>query len=243
MTEIFDTVQSEKNLRIVAHRGTTVYAPENTLASFIFAGKQRAWAIETDLRATKDGRIVCIHNNDLAARYGADIKISEHNYSELTNYVSKHDGFEDIPNKLLKLPTLEEYLDICTEYDAIPFIEIKDEVVYETVCELRNRKILKRSVISSCNLAHLEETRKYSDDIFIHHIFSDEVSAEKMAYLKNSGVAFDYPDLDKVPNGFVEMIHKMGLKLCFRAGDTVENVRRMLYMGLDYIPSNRIYSI
>ena len=57
MTEIFDIPQDEKHLRVVAHRGTTVFAPENTAASFTCAGERHAWAIETDLRLTSDGEM------------------------------------------------------------------------------------------------------------------------------------------------------------------------------------------
>ena len=35
----------------------------------------------------------------------------------------------------------------------------------------------------------------------------------------------------------------MGLKVCLRAGDTLENVRRMLELGCDYIPSNCMHGV
>ena len=37
--------------------------------------------------------------------------------------------------------------------------------------------------------------------------------------------------------------HEMGLKVCLRAGDTLENVRRMLELGCDYIPSNCMHGV
>src|SRR5688500_13124508 len=47
---------------IVAHRGASHDAPENTLASFRLAWEQGADAIEGDFRLTRDGEIVCIHD-------------------------------------------------------------------------------------------------------------------------------------------------------------------------------------
>jgi len=47
---------------IVAHRGASFDAPENTLAAFQEAWKQGADAIEGDFYLTKDGHIVCIHD-------------------------------------------------------------------------------------------------------------------------------------------------------------------------------------
>jgi glycerophosphoryl diester phosphodiesterase len=49
---------------IIAHRGTSWRAPENTLAAFQLAWDETADGIETDVRLTSDGRIVCIHDAD-----------------------------------------------------------------------------------------------------------------------------------------------------------------------------------
>ncbi len=47
---------------IIAHRGASADAPENTLAAFALAWEQGADAIETDLRLTADGVIVAHHD-------------------------------------------------------------------------------------------------------------------------------------------------------------------------------------
>ena len=49
---------------IVAHRGASDDAPENTLQAFHLAWLQNADAIEGDFRLTKDEQIVCIHDED-----------------------------------------------------------------------------------------------------------------------------------------------------------------------------------
>jgi glycerophosphoryl diester phosphodiesterase len=50
---------------VVAHRGATADAPENTLAAFRLAAEQGADAIEFDVRATSDGHLVIIHDPSL----------------------------------------------------------------------------------------------------------------------------------------------------------------------------------
>ena len=47
---------------VVAHRGASFHAPENTLPAFKLAWEQGADAIEADFLLTKDGHIVCIHD-------------------------------------------------------------------------------------------------------------------------------------------------------------------------------------
>lgn len=243
MTEIFNiNTNTAAQPRILAHRGTTVFAPENTLASFRYAGERGVWAIETDLRYTRDGVIVCIHNATVDARFEGSGAVADMTFAELRQLTARHEKFCDTyPVSMLRVPTLDEYLAICLRYGAVPFIEIKDDVVSETVEKLRALDLEKRAVISSSKIAHLYAARSLSDDIFIHHIFTSMSEAAEMAALGNAGVAFNYPNLDEVPDGLVDQIHGMGLRLCFRAGDTPEAVQRMLSMGLDYIPSNRMY--
>jgi glycerophosphoryl diester phosphodiesterase len=50
---------------LVAHRGASAYAPENTVPAFRLAADQGATFVEFDLRLTKDGQIVCLHDESL----------------------------------------------------------------------------------------------------------------------------------------------------------------------------------
>ena len=50
---------------VVAHRGASAYAPENTVPAFQLAAEQGATFVEFDLRLTKDGHIVCLHDETL----------------------------------------------------------------------------------------------------------------------------------------------------------------------------------
>ena len=70
------------NPLVIAHRGSSAQAPENTLPAFQLAWEQGADGIEADFLLTKDGQIVCFHDNDpkLAAAYraqGADAIITD----------------------------------------------------------------------------------------------------------------------------------------------------------------------
>ena len=51
-------MQTRKRPIVIAHRGASHQAPENTLAAFKLAWKQKADAIETDVHVTRDGEIV-----------------------------------------------------------------------------------------------------------------------------------------------------------------------------------------
>ena len=47
---------------ILAHRGASAYSPENTFAAFDLAREMRAPAVETDVRMTRDGALVLLHD-------------------------------------------------------------------------------------------------------------------------------------------------------------------------------------
>jgi glycerophosphoryl diester phosphodiesterase len=58
-----------KSFRIIAHRGASGYAPENTLAAFRIAERIGVTEIELDIRFSKDNHLVICHDNTLD-RYG-----------------------------------------------------------------------------------------------------------------------------------------------------------------------------
>ena len=47
---------------VIAHRGASAYAPENTMPAFALAHTQEAGCVELDLQLTKDGELVCVHD-------------------------------------------------------------------------------------------------------------------------------------------------------------------------------------
>jgi glycerophosphoryl diester phosphodiesterase len=50
---------------LIAHRGASAYAPENTVPAFRLAAEQGATFVEFDLQMTKDRQVVCLHDNSL----------------------------------------------------------------------------------------------------------------------------------------------------------------------------------
>lgn len=50
---------------VIAHRGASAYAPENTVPAFRLAAEQRATFVEFDLRLTKDRQLICLHDDSL----------------------------------------------------------------------------------------------------------------------------------------------------------------------------------
>ena len=71
------------NTLIIGHRGASNDAPENTLASFELAFQQGADGVEADFRLTRDGEIVCLHDDNTARTGGAEFLVADATLKEL----------------------------------------------------------------------------------------------------------------------------------------------------------------
>ena len=68
---------------VVAHRGSSSLAPENTLASFRQAIEDGADAVELDVRLTRDGHVVVIHDRELRRTAGKRGRVDSHTLREI----------------------------------------------------------------------------------------------------------------------------------------------------------------
>lgn len=96
-----------KNQLIVAHRGNTFQAPENTLAAFQLAVEQGASALEVDLRVCGSGEIVLFHDKMLSRHFGKNKLVRFTPLEELKSY-SFSKGKYERPDKITTLSELFE---------------------------------------------------------------------------------------------------------------------------------------
>ena len=107
---------------IVAHRGASAAAPENTIPAFELAWKRGADAIELDCHLTADGHIVCIHDKDTKKVADKNLVIKTSKLDELRNL--------DVGSWLDKkfsgttIPTLAEAM-ATVPFDKKIYIEVK----------------------------------------------------------------------------------------------------------------------
>ena len=69
---------------LIAHRGASHAAPENTLAAFDLAWKEGADGIEGDFRLTADGRVACIHDEDTKRVAKPNRRVAASTWEELS---------------------------------------------------------------------------------------------------------------------------------------------------------------
>lgn len=82
-TQDTDMTSPQRKPLIIAHRGASREAPENTLAAFCLAWQQGADGIEADFRLSLDGRLVCLHDAGTGRTAGVDIAVAKASFGEL----------------------------------------------------------------------------------------------------------------------------------------------------------------
>ena len=93
---------------VQAHRGASGYEHMNTIPAFDKAVELKADAIELDIRKTKDGKIIVVHDPDYKGK-----KICEYDYEELVE-VTKEDGF-----------IMPLFIDVLKKYKGVILLDIE----------------------------------------------------------------------------------------------------------------------
>jgi glycerophosphoryl diester phosphodiesterase len=107
---------------VIAHRGASEDAPENTLAAFELAWQRGADGIEGDFYLTADEQIVCIHDMDTARTAGAKLPVADSTLAELREL--DVGAWKDGRWAGQRIPTLAEVLATVPEGRRI-YLEIK----------------------------------------------------------------------------------------------------------------------
>ena len=98
-------------MKLVAHRGASLERPENTLESYLCAASLGAYAVEGDIRQTRDGEYVLFHDPDLQRLADSSALVSEVTFAEMQALLAEHG------QPLLTLDAL------CKGFSASPYAE------------------------------------------------------------------------------------------------------------------------
>src|SRR5688572_7332588 len=132
--------QLDRPIEIIAHRGASFDAPENTVASIKLAWQQKADASEFDVLLSKDGKIVVIHDKDTKRVAGVDKKVVDQAFQELRRLDVDAWKGKNLAGE--RIPTLEEMLVTVPPAKRV-FIEVKcgPEIVPELDRVLRASRL------------------------------------------------------------------------------------------------------
>lgn len=108
---------------VIAHRGASAYAPENTLPAFELAARQGAEWYELDCRLTAEDRVIVFHDHTLE-RYTSDTRpVNQVPFNEM-RAIDVAAPFK-FPQKNLQAPTVPESLALAKRTGIGVYVEIK----------------------------------------------------------------------------------------------------------------------
>ncbi|MFI1992380.1 glycerophosphodiester phosphodiesterase [Actinoplanes sp. NPDC020271] len=135
---------------VFAHRGGADALPEHTLGAYLRALEEGVDGLECDVRLTRDGHLVCVHDRNLSRTSNGRGLVSRRTLAQLDefNYGSWHPGYpgDEEPSDLSRLLTLERLLEAvrgCGRRVRL-LIETKHPSVYGAEVERRLVKMLRR---------------------------------------------------------------------------------------------------
>jgi glycerophosphoryl diester phosphodiesterase len=163
---------------VIAHRGASGYAPENTLPAFELAEKQGADAFELDVRLTRDGAPVVVHDETLDRTTNLTGPVGAKTLAELRQadagfrFSSDRGVTTPYRGTGVQMPTLAEVL---WAFPAMPvMIEVKEPEVQEAV----RRVLLEEQACERCLVAseQTEALQLFRDEPFACGAAAAEIS-------------------------------------------------------------------
>ncbi len=217
---------------VIAHRGASGYAPENTLRSFSLA-LQMAPMIELDVQVCKSGELIVFHD-DTIDRFTSDrYKISEVTFKQIHEY--KY--FQDNP-----VPQLFEVIELVNA--KIPInIEIKMSGISQKVIEclqsyFNNQKRKHQDfVISSFHISEIEYFFNHAPNIPRSLLFEseDEIDYQLVKTLSPISVSVCHEFLSQKT---IQQLHSMNIQVLTYTVNSKERLNELEKLGVDGVFSN-----
>ncbi len=232
--------------QIIAHRGASADAPENTVASFKLGFAQHADGCELDFRSTSDHKLIVIHDNTTKRVAGVDRKIGDQSFDELRRLEVgqwgkwKGQGFSE------KLPTLDEALATIPDgrkFDLHCYCADRDlGQVREAI--IRSGRKPEQVVFISFDLGACQKFKRMLPQNKAYwlcgHGPKSPTIGEIIRRAKASGVegvSLDYRF--PVDKALVQKVHLAGLEMHVWTVDDASEARRLMDAGVDGITTNR----
>jgi glycerophosphoryl diester phosphodiesterase len=140
--------------QVIAHRGASGYAPENTLAAFLQALEDKAQAVELDAKLLKDGSIIVLHDNTLDRTTNGFGSVYHFTYDEIKDLdAGSHFSSEFNAERI---PRLEDVFDhigdqLLINVELTNYVQPWDRLPEEVIMLIQKLQLESRILLSSFN--------------------------------------------------------------------------------------------
>ncbi|MBI1926679.1 glycerophosphodiester phosphodiesterase [Candidatus Poribacteria bacterium] len=214
---------------ITGHRGAAKLEPENTLRSIQKAIDLGVDQIEIDVHLTRDGHLVVIHDATV------DRTTDGHGaVADLTLLEAKQLD----AGKGERIPTLLEVMEV-VRGKVILQIELKGPDTAEPVVRaVEQNGMVGEVVLTSFVHERLREVHRLNPNIALGALWSHppDDACEQALHIGAEALHIQHQNIDA---GLVQKAHASGLKLRAWNPDTIEEMQRVIALGVDAVGSNR----
>ncbi|MCQ8211062.1 glycerophosphodiester phosphodiesterase [Cetobacterium somerae] len=228
-------------MEILAHRGASGTAPENTIAAFKKALVDGCDGFEFDVQQTKDGEIVVFHDWTLERTSNGNGYLRDHTLEELKK-LDVGSWFND-NFKGEKIPTLEETLNIIPD-DKLINIELKEEHSIERGTEKKVLDIIKKyptkNIIVSSFSHNLLKNLKELDNSIKVGILLECALVNLDLYIENLGFKIDayHPGKSFLNKKDVDYLNSKGIDINVWTVNTTKDFNLLKDMGVTRVITN-----
>lgn len=227
---------------VIAHRGDSKVAPENTLPAFKSAVSAGSDLVELDYVHTKDGIPLVIHDHTLDRTTNAQklwggekILVSSKTLLELEpldagEWFGKE--FRDT-----RLPTLDQSLDTI-QVGSVTLIERKGGDAKTCVELLRKKKLLDQVVVQAFDWDFLAGVHALAPNVALGALGFDELTDAKIAAVAKTGAKVVGWQQDHLTADGIEKLHKAGYRVWAWTVDNLGRADELADAGVDGIITN-----
>ena len=224
---------------IMAHRGYSAKAPENTMPAFKMCMDEGFTAAELDVQMLADGTIIVMHDDNLKRTTGLDKNVWEVTYDEIKDL--DNGSFFSPEFAGTKIPTLDEVLKLAGSGDRKLYlnIEIKrnghdDGITQKVVDIILDNNYLDNCDITSQDYSTLEEVREYNP-----HVLTAYTSVIGIGEMES----LDAADIISIQETFatfenVERLHRAGKRVFVWTVNEKETMKQLVSLNADAILTN-----
>lgn len=227
---------------VVAHRGNSSVAPENTLPAFQSAIEAKADLVELDYFHSADGVPVVIHDKILDRTTNAEDVLGR---TELLvgnlplADLRKLDAGAWFDDKFAgaKLPLLIEALDLI-QTGSVTLIERKAGDAETLVKLLKEKQLIDRVVVQSFDWTFVAECRRLAPTLALCTLSGKPANPEQIQAAAATGADVIVWDHEKISRREIAQIHQLGKKAWAYTIDDSQRARQLIASGLDGIITN-----
>lgn len=228
-------------VKVIAHRGYSSVAPENTLAAIQAAIDAGADAIEFDIRLSKDGHVVVIHDSSVDRTTDGEGKVSEMTLQELQSLDAG--GWFDPAFRGERIPTLEDVL-LLMRGKATPVIEVKvasREIAGPLAETLKRLDMTRHAYVTTFYGGPLRALQTLAPDLSRAVLVTPLSSPSGRALNLRAGTTQAYHaalERDKIDHA-----HSLGLEVHAWTVNRIEDMNQMISMGIDGITTDEVSTL